>query len=120
MTERRRRSRKRDGLDGPIRKDGELYFGPGDLLKLLLAEERVQCCAARASQIDSHIAQLRAENEVRVRDKLKEREKVVVELNKRLGEIGTLRRALEARYGFEFEGVTFDDETGLITLPDKE
>lgn len=116
----RRKKPKANGLTGPEKRDGELYFSRHDLLKLMLAEERVQARSAQVTQLNSYVAQLRAESEVRVRDVLKRRDEVAIELNKKLGELGTLKRSIEESYSINLEGVTFDDETGLITLSDKE
>lgn len=102
------------------RGDGEMYFHPEDMLRLQLltsqfhrAEQEVRQCgdALRINELEylNKAAKIhRRSGEANVR------------MQQAKGTLARFNRAIERRYGFKLDTVTYDDETGLITLPDQE
>ena len=115
MTARRRKSNDPKAITGPLKRDGDVYLSPRDLLQLELAQARIESLTAQIAKVDHYVARLRAETEAKCREQLEGKSALAKSLQNSVGDLVALRRRLEAVYKISFEGISYDDETGKLT-----
>lgn len=107
-------------FDGPDERtiDGEIYFSPHDLTRIMLAQTRYNQALAEhkvaSTELEkAELAWLR--DQVKLGNGLM---RAKVEADRRRGELAAVYREIQLRYGFKMEPgrVTFDDSTGKVTI----
>lgn len=105
-----------DGIEGPVRQDGLLYFSRLDLVRYELAQFKVANALQTVQLKEREIEAFQRNANERMRSMHVQLEQCKAHARRTSDELVTMQEAIARRYEVELSVITYDDQTGRITI----